>query len=107
VAWFVAEVDGVPAGLAAGRADTGRLGLISMWVHPGHRGRRLAERLIAAVREWGAAEGADELVLWVADGNTAAMRAYERAGFVPTGRRQPLPSDPAVGEEQWALALTE
>jgi hypothetical protein len=46
-------------------------------------------------------------VLWVADGNTAAMRAYERAGFVPTGRRQPLPSDPAVGEEQWALALTE
>jgi hypothetical protein len=42
----------------------------------------------------------------VADGNVAAIRAYARAGFVATGRRQPLPSKPAVGEEQWVLALT-
>lgn len=76
-----------------------------MWVRPEHRGHRLAERLIAAVRCWGVGRGAHELTLWVADGNTAAMRAYERAGFVPAGRRQPLPSDPAVGEEQWVLAL--
>lgn len=98
-------MDGVPAGLAAGLGATGRLGLVSMWVSPEHRGRRLAERLIAAVRGWGATQGAGEVALWVADGNTAAMRAYERAGFIPTGRRQPLPSDPAVGEEQWVLRL--
>jgi GNAT superfamily N-acetyltransferase len=103
--WFVAQVGGVPAGLAAGRAAAGRVGLLSMWVHPQHRGHRLAEHLIAAVRGWGVTQGAGELTLWVADGNAAAMRAYERAGFVPTGHRQPLPSDPAVGEEQWALPL--
>jgi ribosomal protein S18 acetylase RimI-like enzyme len=78
-----------------------------MWVRPEQRGHRLAERLVAAVRGWGEAQGGTELTLWVADGNTAAMRAYERAGFVPTGRRQPLPSDPAVGEEQWTMPLVE
>jgi GNAT superfamily N-acetyltransferase len=76
-------------------------------VSPPHRGRRLAEHLIDAVRGWALDGGADELTLWVADGNTAAVRAYARAGFVPTGRRQPLPSDPSVGEEQWALGLKE
>ena len=103
--WFVAEAGGLPAGLAAGRAAVTHLGLISMWVRPAHRGHRLADHLIAAVRAWGVTQGAGELVLWVADGNAAAMRAYERAGFVPTGRRQPLPNDPDVGEEQWVLAL--
>ena len=104
-AWFVAEVDGAPAGLAAGLPSPDRTGLISMWVHPAHRGRRLADQLIAAVQAWAAGEGAPELTLWVADGNDAAIRAYTRAGFVPMGRRQPLPSNPAVGEEEWACRL--
>lgn len=104
-AWFVAEVTGTPAGLVAGWAEAGRVGLISMWVRPEHRGHRLAERLIGAVRGWSVEQGVAELMLWVADGNSAAASAYARAGFVPTGRRQPLPSNPAVGEEQWVLAL--
>lgn len=55
--------------------------------------------------EWAASDGAREVALWVADGNTAAAAAYRLAGFVPTGRRQPLPSNPAVGEEEWVLAV--
>jgi RimJ/RimL family protein N-acetyltransferase len=104
-AWFVAEVDGAPAGIAAGCPSPERTGLISMWVDPAHRGRRLADALIGAVLAWAVDEGARELTLWVADGNEAATRAYARAGFAPTGRRQPLPSDPAVGEEEWAHPL--
>ena len=102
----MAEVDGVPAGLAAGWGDTNGVGLISMWVRPARRGQRLAERLLTAVRDWALGQGADKLSLWVADGNNEAARAYARAGFVPTGERQPLPSDPDVGEERWVLALT-
>jgi GNAT superfamily N-acetyltransferase len=103
-------VDDEPAGLAAGTTwpdeVPDRRHLISMWVRPSHRGLGIAARLIDAVRDWAVAAGARELELWVADGNEAAARAYARAGFVSTGIRQPLPSNPAVGEEHWILALT-
>jgi GNAT superfamily N-acetyltransferase len=108
-AWFVAEVGGAPVGLAAGKPSydglPGRRDLISMWVRPEHRGRGAATSLVQAVASWAAADGAREVALWVADGNVAAAGLYRRAGFVPTGRRQPLPSDPAVGEEEWLLVL--
>jgi hypothetical protein len=34
----------------------------------------------------------------VVDGNTAALNAYRRAGFKPTGDHQPLPSRPELSE---------
>jgi GNAT superfamily N-acetyltransferase len=102
-------VDDQPAGLVAGTTwpdeDPDRRHLISMWVRPSHRGLGIAAQLIAVVRDWAADAGAHELELWVADGNDAAVRTYAGAGFVPTGRRQPLPSNPAVGEEMWVLAI--
>jgi GNAT superfamily N-acetyltransferase len=109
LAWFVAEEDGEPVGLAAGMPSRDglchRRDLISMWVHPAHRNRGIAARLMHIVVGWAAGDGAREVALWVADGNATAAAVYRRAGFVPTGRRQPLPSDPAVGEEEWVLAL--
>jgi GNAT superfamily N-acetyltransferase len=103
-------VDDEPAGLAAGTTwpdeVPDRRHLISMWVRPSHRGLGIAAQLIAAVRDWAADAGARELELWVADRNEAAVRTYAGAGFVRTGRRQPLPSNPAVGEEMWVLAMT-
>jgi GNAT superfamily N-acetyltransferase len=102
-------VDDQPAGLVAGTTwpdeNPDRRHLISMWVRPSHRGLGIAAELIAAVRDWAVDAGAHELELWVADGNEAAARTYTAAGFVPTGRRQPLPSNPAVGEEMWVLAM--
>lgn len=86
-----------------GLAD--RRDLISVWVHPAHRGRGVAGMLLAAVREWAVAGGARELALWVADGNGAAASSYARAGFVANGRRQPLPSNAAIREEEWLLTL--
>jgi ribosomal protein S18 acetylase RimI-like enzyme len=102
-------VDGERVGLAAGTPSYDgrrhRRDLISMWVHPEHRGRGIGTRLLHAVAEWAAGDGAREVSLWVADGNQTAAFLYRRARFVPTGRRQPLPSNPAVGEEEWTLAL--
>jgi GNAT superfamily N-acetyltransferase len=105
----VAEVDGEQVGLAVGKPSYDglrqRRDLISMWVHPAHRGRGIATRLLRSVIEWAAEDGALEVALWVADGNAPAAAVYRRAGFVPTGRRQPLPSNPAVGEEERVLAV--
>lgn len=61
--------------------------------------------LIAAVRGWAVDDGGAELVLWMLEGNTAAARLYARMGFVPTGRRRPLPARPSAVEDQWALPL--
>jgi GNAT superfamily N-acetyltransferase len=107
-AWFAAEAHGAPVGLVAGKPSSGladRRDLISMWVHSAHRGSGVAPRLVRAVVEWAVADGAREVALWVADGNASAAGLYRRAGFRPTGVRQPLPSNPDVGEEEWLLAL--
>jgi GNAT superfamily N-acetyltransferase len=98
---------GLVAGATSFDGLPDRRDLISMWVHPSLRGRGAAGELIGAVREWAVADGAREITLWVVDGNDPAARAYTRAGFAPTGRRQPLPSNPAVEEELWLLRLGE
>ncbi len=50
-------------------------------VRASHRGQRLAERMLAHVEIEARARGACKLTLEVLQGNRAAMRAYERAGF--------------------------
>jgi GNAT superfamily N-acetyltransferase len=108
-AWFVAEVDGRPAGLVRGALPRhpvpGRRHLHSMWVHPAHRGAGVGAALIAAVRQWAVSDGGAELVLWVIEGNAAASGLYARAGFAPTGVRQRLPDRPCGWEQQWARPL--
>ena len=49
-----------------------------------------ARALVDAVAGWTAAKGARALQTAVTIGNEAAARLYARAGFVDTGRREPL-----------------
>jgi GNAT superfamily N-acetyltransferase len=79
--------------------------LVSMWVSPDVRGRGIAARLIDAVANWARADGAGELHLWVVVGNAAARAAYDRAGFVATGERQPVRGAGNRIEERMVLAL--
>jgi GNAT superfamily N-acetyltransferase len=116
-AWFIARDDGDPVGLVGGVADreTGGPHLVSMWVDPRARGRGVGSALVEAVKAWAVTAGAvtagedtaarQQLILWVADGNDDARRLYERCGFHDTGRRQPLPSDPSVGESLLSCSL--
>jgi hypothetical protein len=39
-----------------------------------------------------------EVHLWVTETNSRARLLYERCGFTATTERQPLPSNPALGE---------
>jgi ribosomal protein S18 acetylase RimI-like enzyme len=76
---FIAYDEGRPVGMVAGRVDDGAAELISMWVAPEARRRGIGRTLIERVVEWSAGR---PLGLRVMDGNQAAIRAYERHGFV-------------------------
>jgi len=95
-ATFFAQVsDGGPViGMVAGKrgphgpADDREL--VSMWVNPSMRGQGVAGPLIDAVADWAREQGARTLSLWVLGDNVPAQIAYARAGFTPTGQRQPI-----------------
>ena len=84
---FVAEVEGRIVGLAAGgeSGPRGVAALTSLWVDPRSRGHGVADRLVVSVTTWAKAEGYNQLVLWVADGNEHAEALYERNGFTRSG----------------------
>lgn len=106
-ATFLAFQDGAPVGIAAGVSGTSQdeRKLIAMWLHPGHRGADASTALLTAVQNWALRDGAITLMLWVTRGNHAATRLYRRAGFSETGAYKPLPSNPALIEDQLALDL--
>jgi ribosomal protein S18 acetylase RimI-like enzyme len=109
-ATFVAEVGREWLGLIGAFRASERLEiveLVSMWVAPEFRGRGVAQSLIEEVVAWGQATGADAVGLGAADGNEAAIAVYERAGFVLTGERAPLPSDSSRDELRMILTLNE
>lgn len=55
--------------------------LFSMWVAPEVRRLGVGRALVQAVADWGAAWGAQRVVLWVTTVNDGAQRFYERIGF--------------------------
>jgi RimJ/RimL family protein N-acetyltransferase len=76
--------------------------VVSVWVEPAARRRRLARRLVDAVVGWARERGVHTLRLWVVANNERAQRVYMAAGFTPTGAVRPLPSNPALQEIEMA-----
>ena len=94
---FLPEVG--PAGLGGGyfaAPDTAEL--VGMYVRPQARGRGVGEAIIEAVVGWAIRQGAVTVHLWVTETNKPARMLYERCGFTVTAERQPLPSNPSLGE---------
>ncbi|MEJ2860703.1 GNAT family N-acetyltransferase [Actinomycetospora flava] len=104
-AWFLAGDVGVAVGVPEPDDPDGRH-LVGMWVAPEYRGHGVADALVDAVVGWARDEGAVRLALWVVDGNPRARGFYERHGFVATGERGPLPSDPAVTESRMTRSIS-
>ena len=105
---FVADRGDDLVGLAGGYRPepfAGAIELVSMWVHPGARRLGVAVGLVDAVVDWADTAGVGAVELWVTASNRAAAALYERCEFVPTGRRQPLPSDPSLDEVQMRRLL--
>jgi GNAT superfamily N-acetyltransferase len=98
--------NGELAGLAgAFEEEPGVVELISMFVRPQARGHRVGEALVDAVVAWARNRNAASVHLWVTETNKPALRLYERCGFAATSERQPLPSNPALGELGMARPL--
>jgi GNAT superfamily N-acetyltransferase len=99
LAWIPEVNASEPAGMAGGyQAAPGTVELISMFVRPQVRGRGVGEALIDAVIGWARERDAASVHLWVTETNSRARLLYERRGFSPTAERQPLPSNPTLGE---------
>jgi RimJ/RimL family protein N-acetyltransferase len=96
-----AFLDGEPVGVIGGWTPdgTGTLMLVALWVAPAARGHGAGDALVAEVAGWATEHGYPAVELRVADGNHAARTLFLRNGFTPTGRREPLESDPTVGTE--------
>lgn len=89
---LLAESDARPAGMVIGapagpdERDPDAALMLSMWVDPEFRGRRVADALTAELVVWSREHGYKRLLLWVYDAAPRAAAFYRRAGFEPTGR---------------------
>ena len=79
--------------------------LVAMWVASHARGEGIADALVGALLDDARARGLWRVTLDVADDNAAAVRFYERMGFVPTGTTGTLPHNPSVTEFEMARHL--
>lgn len=90
---LLAEDAGTALGMAVvllDAAEPKRAHLYAMWVTPEGRRQKVGRRLIQACLDWTRAKGALEIELRASASNAAAHQLYVSAGFVDTGRREPL-----------------
>lgn len=88
---LVAEYDRILVGSGYARIEPAKPYLLHsthaylgfMYIEPAHRGKDINTRIIEALRQWAHARGITELRLDVYSENTRAIRAYEKAGFIP------------------------
>jgi ribosomal protein S18 acetylase RimI-like enzyme len=52
-----------------------------MYVDPKHRGKEINKKIIDALKQWSLSQNVSEMRLDVYMDNTAAIKAYEKAGF--------------------------
>ena len=90
--WTAEAAGGATLGVVGAfrRLDPAEVQLVSLWVDPEARGRGVARSLIQAVAAWARDRGAANVVLFVQEANAPGRALYLRAGFRPTGAREPV-----------------
>jgi len=81
VVFFVARLDGRPAGCGGVAFADGLAEVKRMYVRPDARGRGVARAMLARLEDEARGRGVTRLVLETGDVQHAAIRLYERAGF--------------------------
>ena len=108
-ATFLATMGADDVGLVTGAEFWNReeaCGLFGMRVAPDARRGGLALQRVDAVTQWARLANYPRLILEVGDDNFAAIRLYERCGFVPTGRTSCLPPPRThISEHERALVF--
>lgn len=79
-------------------------GEIGYWVAREARGKGVATRAVALLRDWAAAEHGLRLIeLVIHEENTLSQRVAERTGFLNTGERRPAPRTEEPGPPNHAV----
>ena len=104
--FFICEVENVIGGLIGGMSPSKNsvAQLVSMWVSPQLRGRRVSDELVEHIITWAVEAGACRITLHCTEGNVFAERLYARHGFIRTGEIEVRERDNAV-EFEMALDL--
>ena len=100
--FLVAESAGEVVGYGIAWVVVGEGEIARVGVRPDLRGRGLGLQLTWSLVRDCAARGASDLFLEVRDGNLAARKIYERAGFTVAGRRKRYYAD---GEDAIVMHL--
>ena len=105
-AW-IAELDGRPVGSVLCARDSGRTAALRLLLlEPHARGLGIGGRLVAECITFARQAGYHRLVLTTAGILGQARRAYQQAGFRPTGQqRRHHDFGPSLTEEVWSLQL--
>lgn len=83
---LVAVADGEVVGTVGAAIHDDRGHLRGMAVLPGHRGAGIAAQLLSAIEEWLRMQGCTRVSLNTTRPLLAAMKFYEKHGYVRTGR---------------------
>jgi ribosomal protein S18 acetylase RimI-like enzyme len=102
---LLAEVAGMPAGLAWAQHEAGIVVLYQVWVAPEQRGHGIAHALLTRAMDWARDRGAAALELDVTAGDTPAMRLYRRLGFENVGAAVPMANRNGLQEQAMRLRL--
>jgi ribosomal protein S18 acetylase RimI-like enzyme len=81
VAFAQVRQDAATIAIGRGAVDGEWLGITAVEVDPARRREGLASAIVAALRSWGAAQGARRSYLQVPSDNTGALALYERLGY--------------------------
>jgi putative acetyltransferase len=81
VAFFIARLDGQPAGCGGIAFDDGIAEVKRMYVRPQARGKSVAQTILSRLEQEAGAKGVRRVHIETGDAQKAAMRFYERAGF--------------------------
>jgi GNAT superfamily N-acetyltransferase len=106
---FIASSEGIDVGVARSAKDENdpkTAWIISMWVAPEARGKKVASKLLQAIIEWAKKENLNSLKLDVVDSNKPAISLYENHGFIANGISGKFPEPRAhIMEHQRELKL--
>jgi ribosomal protein S18 acetylase RimI-like enzyme len=78
------------------RTPPGTVLVSQLWVAPRQRGTGLGRELMNAVTTWAEEGRAARISLGVAESNLGVQKFYEHLGYVDTGIRVPLLSNPSL-----------
>jgi len=108
-AWLACRMDGSPISLLGITREAEGPPLECyieyLWVAPAYRRSGIASGMLTTVISQLRTDGMRTALLWILDGNDAAMRLYEKVGFVRTSLSQPIGTRPGRSEELLKFTL--